>query len=371
MTSPKSKVQELFSYADIKINGNRPWDIQVHDEQFYQRLLADGELGFGESYMDGWWDCPKLDECSSRIHRAELGKKVKGKWMYVLPAIGSKILNLQNKFRARRDVGSHYNVGNDLYCAMLDKRMVYSCGYWKNVKTLDKAQEDKLDLVCKKIGLKPGMTVLDIGCGWGSFAKYAAEKYKVKVLGITISKEQVKLARELCKDLPVEIRFQDYRDINQKFDRIVSLGMFEHVGPKNYRKFMKVAHRCLKDDGLFLLHTLGSKVSNTYSSSWSNKYIFPGAVMPSIKQIGKAIENLFVMEDWHNFGQYYNKTVLAWWHNFNKNYKKLKLKYDKRFYRMWKFYLLAGAGTARSRHSQVWQIVLSKKGIMGGYQSIR
>ncbi|MBI2045083.1 cyclopropane fatty acyl phospholipid synthase [Candidatus Pacearchaeota archaeon] len=370
MKSAKSKVQQFFSYADIKINGNRPWDIQVHDERFYDKMLADAQLGFGESYMNNWWDCAQLDECIFKIYRAQLEKKVRGKWRYLFPFLISKITNMQDKMKSKRDVGSHYNIGNDLYQSMLDKRMVYTCGYWKNAKNLNEAQEAKLDLVCKKIGLKSGMTVLDIGCGWGSFAKFAAEKYKVKVVGITISNEQIRLARKLCKGLPIEIRFQDYRDVNEKFDRIVSLGMFEHVGPKNHRKFMEVAHRCLKDDGVFLLHTLGSNVSNTRSSPWSNKYIFPGAVTPSIKQIGKSMEGLFVMEDWHNFGQDYAKTTMAWWSNFDKNYKNLKQKYNERFYKMWKFYLQGGSGIMRAREGQLWQIVLTKEGIVGGYNPI-
>ena len=265
----------------------------------------------------------------------------------------------------------HYDKGNDLYKAMLDKRLTYTCGYWKKAKTLDQAQEAKLDLVCKKLNLKPGQKILDIGCGWGSFAKYAAEKYKVKVVGITVSKEQIAFAKKLCKGLPIEIRLQDYRDIREKFDHIVSLGMFEHVGVKNYRKYMKVVHRCLKDDGLFLLHTIGRNKSLTTSDPWAEKYIFPNSMLPSIKQIGESIEELFVMEDWHNFGTDYDKTLMAWFTNFRKNWNKIKKNYDERFYRMWKYYLLASAGLFRARKGQLWQIVLSKKGVPKGYNSIR
>ena len=150
----------------------------------------------------------------------------------------ARLVNLQSTSRAYNIGKKHYDIGNELYKNMLDKRMNYSCGYWKNSKTLDQAQEAKLDLICKKVGLKPGMKILDIGCGWGSFVKFAAEKYKVKAVGITVSKEQAKLARELCKGLPIEIRLQDYRELNEKFDRIISIGMFEHVGPKNYKTYV-------------------------------------------------------------------------------------------------------------------------------------
>ena len=249
-------ISRLFKYADVKINGNRPWDIKVHKGEFYKKVLAQGSLGLGESYMGSWWDSKKLDQFVYKILYADLNKKILPKSL-IFHIIKSKIFNLQSKSRAFQIGKKHYDKGNDLYKAMLDKRLVYSCGYWKKAKNLDQAQEAKFDLICKKLNLKSGQKILDIGCGWGSFAKYAAEKYKVRVVGITVSKEQVAIAKKLCEGLPVEIRLQDYRDIDEKFDHIVSIGMFEHVGVKNYRKFMEVVHKILKDDGLFLLHTIG------------------------------------------------------------------------------------------------------------------
>jgi len=366
----KKIVRNLLKYADIKINGNKPWDIKVHKEEFYKRVLFQGNLGLGESYMEGWWDCENLDQFFYKIVRANLRGKIKP--IFLLPLyIKSKIFNRQKKSRALQVAEAHYDKGNDLYRVILDKRLTYSCGYWKKTKNLEEAQETKLDLICKKLNLKPGQKILDIGCGWGSFAKYAAEKYKVKVVGITVSKEQIALAKKLCKGLPVEIRLQDYRYVNEKFDHIVSLGMFEHVGVKNYRKYMEVVHRCLKEDGLFLLHTIAGNKTVYQSDSWFNKYIFPNGMLPSIKQIGESIEELFVMEDWHNFGSDYDKTLMAWFRNFDKNWNKIKKNYDERFYRMWKYYLLPMAGTFRARKNQLWQIVLSKKGILKGYNSIR
>jgi len=250
---------------------------------------------------------------------------------------------------------------------MLDKGLNYSCAYWKNAETLDAAQEAKLDLICQKIGLRSGMKVLDIGCGWGGFAKYAAEKYGARVHGITVSRKQVEFGNDCCQCLDVKIELKDYRKVREKFDRIVSVGMFEHVGCKNYRIFMKVAHRCLKPDGLFLLHTIGGNTSTGSTDPWIDKYIFPNSVLPSSKQITSAIEGLFVLEDWHNFGQYYDKTLMAWYNNFTKNWAKIKDAYDERFYRMWTYYLLSCAGSFRSRRNHLWQIVFSKRGIKGGY----
>lgn len=366
----KKKIQNLLDLADIKINGDRDSDIQVHDDRLYRRVLLGGSLALGESYMDGWWDAKALDKFFYKVLDAKLNKKISS--LPALPGLlKSKALNLQNKVRARIVGEQHYDVGNNLFKEMLDKRMVYSCGYWKDAQNLDDAQEAKMELICQKIKIEEGMTVLDIGCGWGSFAKYAAEKYQARVVGITISKEQVKLAEKLCKNLPVEIRLQDYRDVKEKFDRVVSVGMFEHVGKKNYRKYMQVVYDRLKDGGLFLLHTIGGNKSVTAIDPWLNKYIFPNAMLPSVKQIGKAAENLFVLEDWHSFGSDYDRTAMAWHENFINKWGKIKENYDDRFYRMWTYYLLRCAGVFRSRKYQLWQIVYSKDGVPDGYTSIR
>lgn len=364
------KVTEILAMADIHIGGERPWDIQVHNKDFFHRVLTHGSLGFGESYMDGWWDCQEIDVLLNKIFQADLASKVNPTSL-AFESLKARIFNLQNKSRAYNIGEKHYDIGNDLYTAMLDKRLVYTCGYWKNATNLDDAQEYKLDLVCKKIGLKSGQTVLDIGCGWGSFAKFATERYGAKIVGITVSQEQVKLGMKHCSGLPVEIRLQDYRDVNEKFDHIISLGMFEHVGYKNYRAYMEVARRCLKDDGRFLLHTIGGNKSVHATDPWIDKYIFPDSMLPSVQQIAKASEGLFVMEDWHNFGVDYDKTLMSWYHNFENAWPQLQNQYDDRFYRMWKFYLLSCAGSFRSRKNQLWQIVFSKNGVKDGYISIR
>lgn len=366
----KEKTQKILARADVNINGDRPWDIKVNDERLYRRALLGGSLGLGESYMDGWWDCKRLDEFFTKVIASGLNRRVKG-MSDLLLFLFSKIVNHQTKKRAFEVGEKHYDIGNDLYKVMLDKRMTYTCGYWKEAKNLDEAQEAKLDLTCRKLNLKKGQRILDIGCGWGSFAKFAAEKYGVSVVGITISKEQAELGRELCRGLPIEIRVQDYRDVKEKFDHVVSLGMFEHVGYKNYRKYMEVVYELLKEGGLFLLHTIGSNESGVSGDPWSEKYIFPNGMVPSVKQIGDSIEDLFVMEDWHNFGADYDRTLMAWDKNFNDRWDDLKSKYSERFFRMWNYYLLSFAGSFRSRYLELWQIVLSKNGVPGGYESVR
>lgn len=369
--SAKETIEGLLGKADIKINGNRPWDIQVKDERFYGRVLSQGSMGLGESYMDGWFDVEKLDEFFYKLLDADLEKNANINLSTIFSYLRAKIFNLQ-KIRNFEVGEKHYDIGNDLYEAMLDKNnLAYTCGYWRNAENLEQAQDAKLDLICRKIGLKPGDKVLDIGSGWGSFINFAAKNYGAECVGVTVSKEQVILANERRGDLPVETRLQDYNDINEKFNHIVSVGMFEHVGCKNYRKYMEKAHSMLEDDGLFLLHTIGRNTPSNQTDPWIDKYIFPNGMLPSTSQIAKAYEGLFVMEDWHNFGENYDKTLMAWFHNFDSNWDMLKSKYGDRFYRMWKYYLLSCAGGFRSRKNQLWQIVLSKKGVKGGYVSIR
>jgi len=372
----KELAERLFNSVDIRINGHRPWDVQVHHEGVYERVLEQGSLGLGEAYMDGWWDCENLDEAFFRVLRAQQ----EGQFRVIFPFtmlfplfisdLKSRILNHQGKVNAFIVGQRHYDIGNDLYRSMLDKRMVYTCGYWDNARNLDEAQEAKLDLVCRKLGLKPGMHVLDIGCGWGSFAKYAAQQYGVRVTGITVSRQQVELAKDICRGLDVEVQFKDYRDLSGTYDRIVSLGMFEHVGYKNYRTYMQIVARSLKDDGLFLLQTIGSNKSTTSYDPWLDKYIFPNALIPSIEQIGKSYEGLLVMEDWQNFSAYYDQTLMAWFKNFDNQWPDLQPHYGDKFYRMWRYYLLSCAGLFRSRQQQLWQIVFSKHGVAHGYRRI-
>ncbi|MFT5111304.1 MAG: cyclopropane-fatty-acyl-phospholipid synthase [Parasphingorhabdus sp.] len=370
----KKKIQEIeniLQSADVRLDGARPWDIKLHDERALASALGRGTLGIGESYMDRWWDCDQLDVMIDKVHRSDYRNSLDSKFNLLSEYIKSRLLNLQSTQRAFQVGEHHYDLGNDLYEAMLDPRMVYTCGYWHQADNLDAAQTNKLDLVCRKINLQPKQRVLDIGCGWGSFAEFAAREYGAEIIGVTVSKEQAELARRRCEGLPVEIRLQDYREVNEKFDHIVSLGMFEHVGNKNYQTYFNKAHDCLKEEGIFLLHTIGHMFSVKNGDPWINRYIFPNSMIPSITHIGRAIEKLFVMEDWHNFGADYDRTLMAWNENFEECWPGLREKYGDRFYRMWRYYLLVCAGTFRSRYVQLWQIVLSKNGVSQGYATVR
>ncbi|MEW5972173.1 MAG: cyclopropane fatty acyl phospholipid synthase [Pseudomonadota bacterium] len=363
------QLAELLARADIRLGGGRPWDMRLLAPGVPERILARGSLGLGESYMDGAWEADALDEFFARLLRAGLDREVRP-WRLLGHALRARLLNLQTPRRARRVGEVHYDLGNDFYQAMLDARMTYTCGYWRQARTLDEAQEAKLDLVCRKLDLRPGQRVLDIGCGWGSFARFAAERYGVEVVGVTISREQLELGRELCRGLPVELRLQDYRALDEPFDHIASLGMFEHVGHKNYRTYLEIAHRCLREDGLFLLHTIGKPRSGTPTDPWVERYVFPNGELPALAQVAGAAEGLFIVEDLHNFGADYDRTLMAWHRNFEVAWPRFAERYGERFRRMWRYYLLACAGAFRARDTQLWQIVFAKEGHapLGGYR---
>ncbi|NWA70555.1 cyclopropane fatty acyl phospholipid synthase [Serratia proteamaculans] len=364
-------VEELLSAAGITINGNRACDIKVHNPALFKRILQEGSLGFGESYMDGWWDCDRLDGLFTRILQAGVDERLPKNLSDIARIAYTRLFNLQSRKRAWQVGKEHYDIGNDLFRAMLDPYMQYSCGYWKEAETLEQAQLAKLKMICEKLQLKPGMSLLDIGCGWGGLAQYAAENYGVSVYGVTISAEQQKLAQERCAGLEVEILLQDYRDLNLQFDRIVSVGMFEHVGPKNYDTYFRVAARNLKPDGLFLLHTIGANLTNLHVDAWIDKYIFPNGCLPSVRHISEASEGRFVMEDWHNIGADYDRTLMAWYENFKQAWPMLSEGYSERFERMFTYYLNACAGAFRSRDIQLWQVLFSPKGVEGGIRAYR
>ena len=356
------KYSELLEGVDIEINGSRPWDLQVHNQDLYKSIFFNGSLGFGESYMKGWFDCDRLDLFFEKILRSGIYNEIGGLPLF-FGKMKSKLRNLQSISRAFQVAEHHYDIGNDLFSLMLDKTMMYTCGYWtKDVSTLEESQLAKLDLVAKKLNLKAGMKILDIGCGWGRAAKHFANNYGVTVVGITISKEQIEYAKQNSDNMDVEFRLMDYRDLDEKFDAIYSIGMFEAVGYKNYKEFFEVVRSCLKEEGAFLLHTIGGNESTTTADPWVEKYIFPNGMMPSAEQIAKASEGIFIFDDWHNIGPHYDKTLMCWYDNFVNNYEKLKDKYDNEFYRMWTYWLLSSAANFRSRSLQLWQVLFSIEG---------
>lgn len=368
-TDRQSFVCDTLARAGISVGGDAPGDIQVRDERFFDRVVAEGTLGLGESYMDGWWDAQRLDVFFTKCLRARLDERARSKHQLIL-YLKSILLNMQSRRRARRVAQTHYNLGNAFYADMLGPGMHYTCAYWEGAETLEEAQTAKCELVCKKLDLQPGDSVLDVGCGWGGFAEYAARTYGCRVTAYNIAEEQVRYARARCKGLDVEVVLDDYRNAKGSYDKIVSIGLFEHVGPKNYRPAMEILERCMKDDGLFLLHTIGGNETQMTTDPWVDKYIFPGGVLPSVQKLAEAAERLFVVEHFHSFGQYYDQTLMAWYDNFRNSWFKYEREYGERFFRMWSYYLLGCAGAFRSRRNQLWQWVFSKRGVLGGYELV-
>jgi cyclopropane-fatty-acyl-phospholipid synthase len=361
---------KLLDHAGVPQDDSEPWGLQVHNDAVWNRVLNQHNLGLAESYMDGWWDCDAIDEMFTRVLTSDLEGQIRPSPQLVLMAVRSMISNGQTMQRARKNAAHHYNIGNDLYSRMLDKRMIYSCGYWKDADNLDAAQEAKLDLICRKLGLEPGMALLDIGCGWGAFLEFATQRYGVRAVGISPAAEQVRIAQERCADLPVEIRQADYREVTGTFDRIVSIGMMEHVGPKNFNRFFKACDGLLASDGLMLHHTIGSNSSTKHGDAFMDKYIFPGGVIPSLTQISKSSESRFVVEDLQNLGPDYDRTLMAWNQNIEHVWDDLP-GYDERFRRMWRYYLLSCAGGFRAQSLSLWQIVFRREGRFARYDAPR
>lgn len=371
--APPPVLHDLAAECGVQFNGDAPWDIQVHSDEVYQRILSKGSLGFGESYMDGLWDCLRLDQLFYRLLSFNIDERLGGwaRMRLMTQVLRHRLFNLQSTKRAFQVGEQHYDIGNDVFESMLDPTMSYSCGYWHQTDNLEQAQINKLDMICRKLELKPGEKLLEIGCGWGGLARYAAENYGVEVVGITVSKEQQKLAQDRCAGLPVNIELIDYRDLNGEYDKIVSVGMFEHVGEKNYPIYFDTVNRLLKDSGLFLLHTIGIYKSTKRVDPWIDKYIFRNGKLPSAEQLSQVLNQRLIIEDWHNFGHDYYNTLMAWWENFDAAWPSLSHKYDERFYRMWKYYLLSCAGFFKARQGQLWQLVLSKRSRPHIYRSIR
>lgn len=366
-------IAELLHKVGVNINGPEPHDIQIRDERVFGAVLSHGSLGLGEAYMNGWWTVERLDEMMFRLMQSDADELVKAwtKVQWILRSLREKVINLQAPTRAFQVGEHHYDTGNDLFEAMLDPLMIYSCGYWEHAQNLEEAQIHKLDMICKKLQLKPGEKLLDIGCGWGGLALYAATHFGVQVLGITVSAQQQQYARTRCAGLPVEIELIDYRELKGQFDKVVSVGMFEHVGLKNYSDYFDAARRLMKTEGLFLLHTIGGFEKTEATDPWIDKYIFPNGKIPSPSEITEHIDGRLVLEDWHNFGTDYDKTLMAWHANIELAWPQLEKHYGERFKRMWTYYLMTCAAYFRARKGVLWQLVLSHRGRPAIYRSAR
>jgi len=366
----KRLVTTTLARGGIDLDGGEAWDIRVNNERFYRRA-ARGAVGLGEAYMDGDWDVESLDAFFDKVITSDLAGSAIAKVNRAFLVMKARFGNLQNRKRARAVAEEHYDLDHRMYALFLGPYNQYTCCFFRDTDDLAEAEVQKLEMICDKLEIKSSDKVLDIGCGWGGFAKYAAETRGCKVTGVTLSTEQANYARDFTTGLPVEIVVSDYRDLptrlGRRFDKILICGMIEHVGYRNYRTLMKVVSGLLEDDGLFLLHTIGNSDETVIADPWIEKYIFRNSMIPSMKQLVDSFRKLFVVHDWENYGHYYSSTLMAWQRNFERNWAairalKSKHPFDERFRRMWNYYLMASKAAFDAESLLLWQIVMTKSG---------
>jgi cyclopropane-fatty-acyl-phospholipid synthase len=365
----KPLFESLLDGSGVRLGGDRRWDIRVNRDRLYRRALR-GSLGIGESYVDGDWDCDALDEMFRRVLTSGAREKLLIRAAHALKALQSRLTNLQTPHRSRAVAEEHYDLDHRMYALFLGPWNQYTCCFFEGTSDLEQAEVAKLEMLCDKLELKRGDRVLDIGCGWGGFAKYAAATRGCEVTGISLSDEQIRYATEYTRGLPVSIRRLDYRDLPDSglppFDRISIVGMIEHVGYKNYGRLFEVAHGMLKPDGLFLLHTIGNCERTTVVDPWIEKYIFRNSMAPAMAQLSDAAEGRFVIEDWENYGHHYVPTLQAWHDRFNANWERVRaLKtarpFDERFRRMWNYYLMSCKAAFAVEQLHLWQLVMTRR----------
>jgi len=376
-------IARTYQYSD-RLNSQGPVDdIKISiDPKALEIARRGGMYELGESYIRGEWESSDLTQALYGLFTNDPHYDVRfSKYSprFLSYVVWDRLRNAQTGEGAYEVARLHYDLGNDLFAAMLDREtMSYTCGYWNKAATLEEAQIAKIDLLCRKLGLQPGMRVLDIGCGWGNFAHYAASRYGVSVVGLTVSTEQAALARERCAGLDVEIVLEDYQNYSGTFDRIVSIEMIEAVGRKNMASYFAMVERCLRDRGLFGLQVISAESFSRYSVPaldqyilWLQKRIFPNGYLPTLPQLIRPARVALVIEDLHNFSADYAKTLYAWRERFESGWPALKESYGEPFRRMWLYYLQGCEALFQARMVQLYQIVYSKSGVPGGYTTVR
>ncbi|MBH8577586.1 class I SAM-dependent methyltransferase [Nostocaceae cyanobacterium CENA369] len=368
VTNPEGKV---FHFG--KADSEEPLHLNIHNDNTYNRILTFGTLGFCEAYMDGWWDEENnnLVELIGLLYRSNVSSKARNQ---VTIALAFKIITqrlrtlpilIQN---SRKNVQHHYDLGNDFYQNFLDSTMTYSCGYrLREADSLEQMQLQKYELICQKLALQPGESLIDIGCGWGGMLIYAAEHYGISGTGITLSVEQAKLAQEQIEYRGlgdrIKIIIADYREVQGQFNKFVSIGMFEHVGKGNFATFMQKASRLLTANGVGLLHTIVTQ-SNERNGAWVDKYIFPGGYAPQLHELTQELwAAKLSVAHCENLKPHYAETLKRWANNFVSNRAKiasLNQTYDERFLRMWYLYLQSFEASFRYGGLHVYQILFYK-----------
>ncbi len=343
--------------------GDPVFTIKLNEMIPVKDLLTSTSIALGEAYMDG-----KIEVEGDLYHALANFLGQMGKFSTDETALKDLIFSSTNRENQEAEVQSHYDIGNEFYELWLDKTLSYSCGYFKNEDdSLYQAQVNKVDYILEKLYLKEGMSLLDIGCGWGFLLIEAAKKYKIKGTGITLSEEQHdefqrRITEEGLED-QLEVKLMDYRDLpeyGKTFDRVVSVGMIEHVGRDNYELFLRCVNQVLKDGGVFLLHYISGRKEYP-GDAWMKKYIFPGGMIPSLREIIYDVSEMeFHVLDVENLRLHYNKTLLHWRKNFYDHIDEVRDMFDERFVRMWDLFLAACAATFYTGIIDLHQILMTK-----------
>ncbi|MBI1415837.1 MAG: methyltransferase domain-containing protein [Limimaricola sp.] len=370
----------VIGRLDVRLPGGRvrhygkddtpPITVEVHDPAILRRICLNPDMGVGEGYMNGDLTIDG-DDLEGFIALAVKNSATTGPtWMQMPTVLGRKALRRFHQFnpapRAQRNVAHHYDLSGELYSLFLDTDRQYSCAYFKTPEdSLEQAQAQKKAHIAGKLMLEPGMRVLDIGCGWGGMALTLARDFGAKVVGVTLSREQHGVATQRAKEAglegQVEFRLQDYRQVTETFDRIVSVGMFEHVGVPHYHEYFRHVRRLLTPEGVALIHTIGRTAPPSATSPWIDKYIFPGGYIPSMSEVLKVLEKEDLMPcDIEVWRLHYAETLKHWRNRFDANIDKVRALYDDRFCRMWRYYLIASEMTFRHDHQVVFQFQLAR-----------
>lgn len=345
--------------------------MRLSDRSLYHKLVFNPELNAGEAYMDGrmsFEDSTLRDFLTLfSLNRLSLSSYPLQKVLRRVSRMFKKGQQANPIGKAQQNVAHHYDLGNDFYKLFLDEGLQYSCAYFTNDdNTLEQAQRNKLRLLAAKLNLSPGLKILDIGCGWGDLALYLARLADVEVVGVTLSKEQFELAnaraRKAGLDKRVRFELKDYRKVEDRFDRIVSVGMFEHVGVHHYGEFFGKINELMDDDGLALIHSIGHMSPPGTASPWLRKYIFPGAYSPALSEVFEVVEqNSLWVTDLEFLRLHYAKTLAHWAQRFEANRDKVEAMYDARFARMWEFYLISAEMMFRTGSQLVFHMQLARK----------